>query len=354
MKPIEHEQRDWAVIVFIILVLGFLSVIAAGQLALRFSPDWELQTNMDSHLDPNSVFLTRVPDELIEPVDASILTPPSWFHNFLTPGATITTRTPFPLATDTASPAPTTLSSATNTVVVPASPTNTFLFLPATSTSTRKSKPTKTSAPSTAITNTAIFIPSSTSTAPSGTTPTAMQTSSATSTATMSPTATSTATETPVPIPTDPTPPEIGPGPDGIVFFLPSGSSLTLGINLIADGDASFDLAYYERPAPGGGINLDWVIVEVSDGTNWYTIFNWGDNVADTNSNMDFNILSNPTTPPEPDQRAILASELYNSTGVAIDINAIVPPGTYSYIRFSAPPGDSDNQMEIDAIQVLP
>ena len=127
-----------------------------------------------------------------------------------------------------------------------------------------------------------------------------------------------------------------------------------MSINLVANGDGSFDLVYYERAAPGGGIFLDWVIVEIGDGTNWYTIFYWGNDVADTNSNMDFNILSNPQTPPEPDQRAIPAAELYNSTGIAIDIDAIVPAGSYSYIRFTAPPGDSDNQMEIDAIEVLP
>jgi hypothetical protein len=356
MKPIEHEQQDWTVLAFIILVVGFLSVIVAGQLALRFSPNWELRTNMDSHIDPNSAFLTRKPGGLIEPVDASILTQPGWV-DFLTPGVSIITGTPFPGVTSTASPAPTTISSATSTVMIAASPTNTFVFIPFTPTSTRKPKPTKTNPPSTATTYTPTFIPSSTSTSSSAftSTPTATQTptlqvSTATPTMTISPTA----TFTPIPIPTDPTPPEIGTTPDGNVYFLPSGGTLTLGINLVANGDSSFDLAYYERPAPGGGIFLDWVIVEISDGTNWYTIFNWGNNIADINSNMNFNILSNPQTPPEPDQRAILASELYNSTGIAIDIDAIVPSGTYSYIRFSAPPGDSDNQMEIDAIEVLP
>lgn len=150
-------------------------------------------------------------------------------------------------------------------------------------------------------------------------------------------------------------PPQIGTTPDGVVYILPAGGALTLSINLVANGDGSFDLVYYERPAPGGnGIFLDWVIIEISDGTNWYTIFNWGNNIADTNSNMDFNILPNPQTPEETDQRDIPASSLYNSTGVAIDIDAIVPPGTYSSIRFRAPAGDSDNQTEIDAIQVLP
>lgn len=139
------------------------------------------------------------------------------------------------------------------------------------------------------------------------------------------------------------------------MYFLPSGGSLTLGINLVANGDGNYDLVYYERPAPGGtGIFLDWVIVEIGDGTNWYTVFYWGDNIADTNSNMDFNRLPNPQVPEEGDQRDIPTASLYNGTGIAIDIDAIVPAGMYSYIRFTAPPGDSDNQMEIDAIEVLP
>ncbi len=110
---------------------------------------------------------------------------------------------------------------------------------------------------------------------------------------------------------------------------------------------------YYELPA-GSGIYLDWVIVEISDGTNWYTVFNWGNNVADTNTNVDFNILSNPQVPPELDERDIPTAELYNGTGIAIDIDAIVPAGVYPYIRFTAPTGDMDGQIEIDAIEILP
>ena len=139
------------------------------------------------------------------------------------------------------------------------------------------------------------------------------------------------------------------------MYLLPSGGSLTLGINLVATGDGSYDLVYYERPAPGGtGIFLDWVIVEIGDGANWYTVFYWGDNIADTNSNMNFNVLPNPQVPEEGDQRDVPTASLYNGTGIAINIDGIVPAGTYTYIRFTAPPGDSDNQMEIDAIEVLP
>jgi hypothetical protein len=344
MKAFEREQLDWTIVVIVILVLGFILVLVAGQLALRFSPGWELNASMDSRIDPNSTFVASRPDGFIEPVDASILTQPGWV-DFLTPSVTVITGTPFPPTTLTPSPAPTTALSATSTVTVAASPTNTFVFIPWTQTSTRKPKPTEPGPTLTDIASTPTLI----------TAPTATQTSTSTVTSTPTVTTTATITQTPITIPTDTTPPEIGTTPDGVVYLLPSGESLTLGINLVASGDGRYDLVYYERPAPGGtGIFLDWVIVEIGDGTNWYTVFYWGNNVADTNSNMDFNLLPNPQAPEEGDQRDVPTASLYNGTGIAINIDGIAPAGTYSYIRFTAPPGDSDNQMEIDALEVLP
>jgi len=340
MKVFERGRNDW-IVILIILVLGFLCVLAAGQLALRFASRWQLTTNMDSHLDPNSDFLTRRPGGLIEPVDASILTQPSWINLFLTPGASFVTGTPFPLITRTASPAPTIVSEVTNTVIVAKSPTNTLVYFPPTRTATSRPASTDTSIPPEVPTLPTTLVDTPTATTTLSPTPTG------TGTSTFTPTATT------IPIPTDPTPPEIGITPDGNAFVLPAGGILTLGINLVANGDSSFDLVYYEFPA-ASGILMDWVILEISDGNNWYTIFNWGNNLADTNTNMDFNILSNPQVPEEPDQRDVPSAELYNSTGIAINIDAIVPPGTYSYIRFIAPAGDVDNQMEIDAIEVLP
>ena len=361
MKAGERERQDWTIVVITILVLGFVLVVIAGQLAARFSPIWELNTNMESHLDPNSEFLTRRPSGVIEPVDSAILTLPAWIDEFLTPGMSTATSTPFSEATATISLAPTTISSVTPTPVVAASPTNTLIFLPFTPTSTSRPKPTSTALPATVTNYTPTLNPSSTSTSSSILTSTAtvMGTSTPTATSTATGTQTETVTVSPTatftPTNTSSTPPEIGTNPDGEVYILPAGGALTLSINLIANGDGGYDLVYYERPAPSGdGIYLDWIIVEISDGTNWYTIFNWGDNVADTNSNMDFNILPNPRTPQETDQRGIPATALYNGTGIAIDVDAIVPPGTYTSIRFWAPAGDSDGQTEIDALQVLP
>lgn len=153
-------------------------------------------------------------------------------------------------------------------------------------------------------------------------------------------------------------PGEIGIAPDANVHYLRSGDSLVLGINLQVDGSSDgWDLVYYELPY-GSGVLLDWMEIEISkDGSKWYRIFYWGDNVADTQSNVDFTKLPPPSIPPyspdEADEREIPGSSLYSSTGIAIDVDPLVPTGTYNFIRFYAPPGDADGHTEIDAIQIL-
>lgn len=346
MKAAEKERQDW-IVVLLILILGLVSVIAAGQLALRFSPGWTLNADMESHIDPNSAYLTERPGGPIAPLDPALLTPLGWMDLFLTPSASFVTGTPVPAFTRTPSPEPTLVPSRTATAIPSQTFTSTVVYVPL---------PTRTATPRPASTDTpSIVTPISTSTATAAAAASDTPTASGTPTSTSTATHTATPSNTPGPIPTDPVPPAIGTTPDGTVYLLPAGGSLTLGINLIANGDPGFDLVYYERPAPSGnGIFLDWMIVEISDGISWYTVFNWGNNAADTNTNMDFNILPNPQTPPESDQRDIPAASLYNGTGIAIDIDALVPPGTYSYIRFTAPTGDADNQTEIDAVEVLP
>ena len=117
------------------------------------------------------------------------------------------------------------------------------------------------------------------------------------------------------------------------------------------NGHSGWDLVYYEFPA-GTGINMDAVILQVGDGSNWYTILNWGDG----SSNIGTNIVSPPGCAAEPDNCPIDASLLYNSTGIAFDLDGVISNGTYPYIRIFSPssPPDTDGQIEIDAIQVLP
>jgi len=169
-------------------------------------------------------------------------------------------------------------------------------------------------------------------------------------------------TDTRILIVTDPYPVVIGVTPDSVYYTLLAGGTLTLDLAtpLVVPSTPNYDLVYYEYPSgTDPGILLDWVIIQLGDGNNWYTIFNWYNNVADTNTNMDFNLLAIPTDPPipppdEPDQRVIPSGEMYNVSGIVINVDPVVPPGTYPYIRFIAPTGDSDGQLEIDAIFICP
>ena len=143
-KNPERNRRDW-IIILIILLIGFLCVILAGERAIRFSPTWRLDTDMGSNIDPNSIFLTSRPSDFFEPLDPSILTQPVWINVFLTPDAssfpTSAPSTPLPtntpLATNTAI---STIIPPTNTLVGP-TPTNTFIYIPPPPTNTPKPPP---------------------------------------------------------------------------------------------------------------------------------------------------------------------------------------------------------------------
>lgn len=145
----------------------------------------------------------------------------------------------------------------------------------------------------------------------------------------------------------------IGSTPDGISTDFPTGSSATFNFPILVNGNPGWDLVYYEYPHGAcGGILLDWVIIQVGDGSTWYTVFDWGDGIIDGNA------ITAAAGLPEDDHRDLCDWQLYNSTGVAIDLDAVVPPGAYPYLRFRAPavppPGDPDGIIEIDAIQTLP
>lgn len=155
-KTSERERRDW-IIFLIILLIGFLCVIVAGEQAARFSPRWSLDSNMRSNLDPNSDFLTNRPDNFYEPLDPSILTQQIRINNFLTPGALFEIHTlppalgvtNTPLGTSTTAPTQLTSPTAFNNTNTPSaatpSPTNTVIYYPPPpSTNTPKPPPTNT------------------------------------------------------------------------------------------------------------------------------------------------------------------------------------------------------------------
>jgi uncharacterized repeat protein (TIGR01451 family) len=149
---------------------------------------------------------------------------------------------------------------------------------------------------------------------------------------------------------------EIGPG-NGVTYtFTPPDSAITLAIPPITrDDNPDYDLVYYEL-AMASGILMDHVIIQISDGSNWYTVLNWGDGFPDTNTSISIPLDLFPNPSPcngEPDNCEISAAYLRNGTGVQIDIS-IVPSGVYSYIRIqSLSTGDGDGA-DLDAVEILP
>jgi uncharacterized repeat protein (TIGR01451 family) len=158
----------------------------------------------------------------------------------------------------------------------------------------------------------------------------------------------------------------IGDTPDGKIGIVMPGDSTTIRFStpLVVNGHAGYDLVYYEM-AHDTGIAMDVVALEIGDGSSWYTVFYWGNNVADTNSTMDFSVLGETAADnPETDNRDFMSPPpglLYDGTGIAIELDGIVPPGTYPYVRFISPPApgypdgvNSDGGVEVDAIVILP
>jgi hypothetical protein len=135
---------------------------------------------------------------------------------------------------------------------------------------------------------------------------------------------------------------------------------VNLGANITVNPGmphAGYDLVYYERENPVGAISLDWVIVEIGNCSSgsWYPVFNWYDNVLDSNTN----IAAAGYGIGEQDNKVIPVGVLYGSspyqTGIAIDVDAVAPPpGLYNCVRISSPFGGDNDAAEVDAVEVLP
>lgn len=149
---------------------------------------------------------------------------------------------------------------------------------------------------------------------------------------------------------------EIGPGDGSWYYFDPADSAITLAIPPITrDNNPDYDLVYYEL-ANNSGIFMDHVIVRIGDGSNWYTIMNWGDGISDTNTSIaiPLDTLLNPTDcSGEPDNCEISSAFLRNGTGVQIDISN-VPDGVYSYLLIQSLATGAGDGADLDAIEILP
>ncbi|MBI1880017.1 MAG: hypothetical protein HYR94_17665 [Chloroflexi bacterium] len=169
---------------------------------------------------------------------------------------------------------------------------------------------------------------------------------------------------------------EIGP-PDCRWTDLGSGTIITDvttagGPPISRSGNGNFDLVYYERESAAGSgmIAMDRVRILIStDGTTWYPVFDWGDGVLDTNTNIGQAPPPGPYGgggPPPPGNEGdnvmipLSIPPLYQSSaggpisGIAIDIDAPLtvlgaPAGPYPFIQIIG-----NNQAEVDSIEVLP
>lgn len=277
------------------------------------------------------------------------------------------TATPQPTRTSIPTPVGTSFATATNMFIYySASPTSTSMP-GATSTSTvmaATATPTLTSTDTAISTTTPTYTTTPTATLTSTLTPT--DTPTATPTYTITPTATltsiSTPTSTATPTPTfttipDPSEPDFG-GPDGNTTILGNGMSVEFRLSgSLLDGNSTWDTIYYEKEEASSSskIHLGAVRIEVYDETTavWYTIYYWGDGIADINASY-----NNANS--EPDGFPVDKSDLYGAaplnTGIAIDIDTraveqgAVIGDSITKIRITSL---SNVKCEVDALQML-
>ncbi len=342
MKEKEHESRDLGLMV-LILLLGLLFMLVAGQKATQLLPDWSIPADMNSNLDPNARFRSRSESGGLEPLRPEILTPPTWNDSYLTPmpdGAAVETTITVVVFDPSATPSVTPSTSPTTTVTVTSTPN-----------------------PTNTPTSTTTTVPTNTNTGDKDPRPSP--------TPSLPPPVTSTIdTSTLSEIAPPPADLDVG-SPDGTAANLNSGTytvvDVTQGgvdpaITVVGPSDTNYDLVYYEWDT-GSGIMLDDVIVGISqdsDGDPYYEVFNWGDGNPDENTSADTGDLG--VDPSEIDNQAIAYSDLYPDppapgpqTGILIDVDnadSHPPPGDYPYVVIISPSTGGD-AAQVDAVELV-
>jgi len=157
---------------------------------------------------------------------------------------------------------------------------------------------------------------------------------------------------------------------------------ITVGGNpsLEVEGQAetNYDMVYYEYEGGVDIVYMDEVVVGISQasgGNPYYEVFNWGDNVPDTHTNVDVSAphpadpsgipddATCTTDPPECDNRIIPTGELYDpdpaasgpQTGILIDVDnapSNPPTGYYDFVVIISPT-DGDDAIQVDAIELV-
>lgn len=385
----ERERRDWTLIVFII-PLGIILIIIVGQLAIRLFPNWSVNADMHSNLDPNSA--PGQPASLLQPLLPQILTQMAWADTYLTPSGDSVFFPPFivlePTATPTISPTPSP-TTPSPTATTP-SPTTTI-----TPTSTPTTPPPAVCEDSNASNYggplPCVYPPPPTCQDTNASNyggplpcvyPPTCQDTNASNYGGPLPCIYPTPTGYPSTIEPSYTlvssPPQLGVNtlPDNSIGLIVDGNYVVLSLSVVVEPtpDANYDIAFYEF-SNAGYVYMDWMIIGISHdptGAVYYEVFNWGaNNAPDTNSNVDTNVITpDPacTAPdpeaPECDNHLTELSDLHDpdgagpapQTGVLIDVDnasSQPPPGTYNYIVIIAPIGGSAGEpVEIDSIEV--
>jgi hypothetical protein len=340
-----RERRDWTLLIFIIPI-GIILMLVAGQAAIRLVPEWSVNAGMQSNLDPNN--LPAQQSGPVQPILPAILTPLGWLDTFLTPGADTgddVVFPPFVVLEPTGTPVPTTPPPTAVTTQPPAT-------TPATPTPVVTTSP-----PPTATKPPEEPTDPPTSTPPTSTPPTSTP-----------PPITTTPVGSPTAVPT-----ELGidTPPDGVPGDIPPGTYVVIDITgspiTVSDPpDGNYDLILYEAtytdPVTGDTVVLmDQISILISqDGVVYYEVFDWGDDVPDANTNLDYTTLP-PDCSQECDNREIPLTEFYVDpvtgipTGILIDVDTApdnLPSGDYNYVIIVSPSEESTDAAQVDSIVV--
>jgi hypothetical protein len=191
-------------------------------------------------------------------------------------------------------------------------------------------------------------------------TDTLIPTQTFTPTDTLTPTQTFTPVDTPVPTPiisptcstNNPGDINIGSG-DGICTTITTGNSLVIDLGsspITTHGDGNWDFIFYERAA-APGIQMDFITFQISsDGSTWYTAFDYGGGIYSNSSISGYPQADNAPIPIS----ALIGGSIKTGVGIDIDNGGLgIPSGSYQYLRIISP-ADSGDGCDADAIQVIP
>jgi hypothetical protein len=399
----DKRRRDWSIII-LMLPLGVAMMMCVGQQAIRMSPNWSVSGDMNSLLDPESA--PRQNALVVPPISSDILTPVTWWETFLTPSNENDTVVVFPpFITFEPSASPTVTASPTGSTTP--SPTATSLTAtptPTTPTPTKKPDDSTPTPPTTCQNPSAsnfggplpCVFPPTTCTDPLATNnggplpctypPTTCTDPLATNnggplpcvyppTTCTDPLANNNGGPLPCIYPVTSTPVgAVTAVPGGYNYGTPSGGAavipdgyyvvINLPTPIVVNGpsDTNYDFVYYELAA-SPGVNMDRVILSISkNNIDYYVVFNWGDGIPDTNSNV------GDVAGAEDDNQPINSSELHGTapqdTGILVDVDnapSNPPTGNYNYLAIqvptpapaAVPPNNGTDGADVNSVEVI-